>query len=79
MGDLPKNVILSHINFIENYTFQIENEIQSMHWHSFQVTIVVHITYKINPTYIEDNGQNKVIKESHFYVNDDKEHDTFLM
>jgi hypothetical protein len=43
--------------------------------HSFQVTIMAHITYKINPIYIKDNAQNKVIKESHFYVNDKKEHD----
>jgi hypothetical protein len=37
--------------------------------------ILVHITYRTNPTYTETNGQPRVIKESHFYINDDKEHD----
>jgi hypothetical protein len=27
MGDLSKDVILFHIDFVNNYTFQIENEI----------------------------------------------------
>ncbi len=32
MSDLPKDVILFHIEFMKNYyTFQIDNEIQSMH------------------------------------------------
>jgi hypothetical protein len=56
MLDLPKDVILSHIDFAENYTFQIDNEIQSMHWHSFQVTILVHIMYRLKPIYNETNS-----------------------
>jgi hypothetical protein len=35
--------------------------------------------YRLNPTYCEINDQPKVIKESHFYVSDDKEHDTFFV
>lgn len=31
MSDLPADMILSHIDFAENYSFQIQNEIQSMH------------------------------------------------
>jgi hypothetical protein len=27
MGDIPKDAILFHIDFVNNYTFQIENEI----------------------------------------------------
>jgi hypothetical protein len=38
ISNLPENVILSHIDFAKNYTFQIDNEIQSMHSHLFQVT-----------------------------------------
>ena len=34
MGDLPKDAILSHIDFAKNYSFEIQNEIQSMHWFS---------------------------------------------
>jgi hypothetical protein len=40
---------------------------------------MVHITYRLYPFYNETNGQTRVIKESHFYVSDDKEHDTFFM
>jgi hypothetical protein len=62
MFDLLEDVLLSHIDFVKNYTFQIENEIQSMHSHSFQVMILVHITYKTNLAYTETNGQLQVIK-----------------
>jgi hypothetical protein len=68
MLNLSKDVILSHIDFAKYYT----NEIQPMHWHSFQVMIPIHITYKLNPSYNENNGQTRMIKKSHFYVNDDK-------
>jgi hypothetical protein len=54
MANLPFDCILSHIDFVEKYTFQIQTEIQSMHWHSFQVTTLVHITYRVVPT----NGSN---------------------
>jgi hypothetical protein len=72
MSNLPEGVILSHIDFAKNYTFQIDNEIQSMHWHSFHVTILVHIMCCLNPNYNETNNELKVIKESHFYVTNDK-------
>ncbi len=79
MLNLPKDVILSHIHFVENYTFQIDNDIHSMHWHSFQVTILVHITYRLKPIYNETNSQPRVTKKSHFYVSNDKEHDMFFI
>jgi hypothetical protein len=33
------------VDFAENYTFQEFNEIQNMHSHSFQISILVHIYY----------------------------------
>ena len=33
-ASLPKHTILSHIDFAENYTFQVQNEIQSMYYTS---------------------------------------------
>jgi hypothetical protein len=50
MNDLPVDMILSHIDFAENYSFQIQNEIQSMYWFSHQVTILVHRIYRRNPS-----------------------------
>ncbi len=32
-----------------------------------------------NPNYNETNSEPRVMKESHFYVNDDKEHDFFFV
>ena len=44
MKEMPRDVLLSHIDFAENYSFEIQNEVQSMHWHSTQISILVHIT-----------------------------------
>ena len=68
----PKDVVVSVIDFAENYSFKEQNEIQSMHWYSLQVTILVHITY------VRDESEN-VLKFIHFYISDDKEHDTLFV
>ncbi len=70
--NFPSNVVVSVIDFAENYSFKIQNEIQSMHWWSAQVTILVHITYLRN-----DAGD--VEKTLHFYISDDKHHDTLFV
>jgi hypothetical protein len=57
----------------------MQNEIQSMHWHSFQVNILVHITFWVDPTSGEGNDDKKIIKETYFYVSDDKDHDTLFV
>jgi hypothetical protein len=79
MADLPEDAILSHIDFAENYSFEIQNEIQSMHWFSHQVTILVHLTYRLNLVPDPKVRGSKWIKESHFYISDDKEHDTLFI
>lgn len=67
----PETVVLSVVDFAENYTFKEQNEIQTMHWYSDQVTIFVHITY------IRVAGV--VQKYYHFYISDDKTHDTLFV
>jgi hypothetical protein len=57
----------------------MQTEIQSMHWHSFQITILVHITFCVDQITGQGNDDKKIIKETHFYVSDDKEHDTMFM
>ena len=42
----PLGIILSVVDFAENYTLQPQNEIESQYYHSEQVTIMVHITYR---------------------------------
>ncbi len=79
MVHLPSNCILSHIDFVENYTFQIQSEIQSMFWHSFQVIILVHITYIVDLANGSNDEGQKVIKDNNFYISDDKEHDILFV
>jgi hypothetical protein len=40
-----QDTIVSCIDFFDNYAFKVQNEIQDMHWFTFQITILVHITY----------------------------------
>ena len=68
----PNDVVVSVIDFAENYSFKEQNEIQSMHWYNYQVSILVHITYIRNVS-------NEVQKVIHFYVSDDKNHDTLFV
>ena len=48
---VPSDTLISCVDFSENYTLKIQNEIQSMHWHNEQITILVHITYRLNPNW----------------------------
>ena len=65
----PLKTILSVVDFAENYTLQPQNEIQSQYYHSEQVIIMVHITYRHG----KDSNEEKhvILKESHFYISDD--------
>jgi hypothetical protein len=42
-----KTSMMLVIDFAKNYTFKEYNEVQKMHWHSFQLTILVHICYSL--------------------------------
>jgi hypothetical protein len=80
LRNLPSHTVLSCIDFIENYSMKVQNEVQSMHWHSSQVTILVHITYFRNPEYnAEDSESKEILKEVHYYVSDEKEHDSIFV
>ena len=69
----PLGTILSVVDFAENYTLQPQNEIQSQYYHSKQVSIMVHITYRHG----QDRNEEKrvILKGSHFYISDDRTHD----
>jgi hypothetical protein len=65
---MPNESIILCTNFFENYTMKVQNEIQNMHWHNFQVSILVQIAYKKNPSFESSGDEPKVIKEVHYYV-----------
>jgi len=70
-------MVISCIDFFENYTMKIQNEIHNIHWHNFQVmNILVHVTYQSNPYYDHVKPNSKVLKEVHYYVSNDISHDT---
>lgn len=43
--NLPLDVVMSAIGFAENYTFVPQNEIQSMHWATSQISILMHLCW----------------------------------
>jgi hypothetical protein len=67
------------VNFSENYTLKVQNEIQSMHWHNDEITILVHITYRPNPAWRIENEEPLLLKEIHYYISDDKTHDSLYV
>jgi hypothetical protein len=68
MKNVPEGIIVSHIDYTENYSFAIQNEVQSLYYFSMNVTILVHIT-------MWKEGV-EIVKQTHFYILDDKEHDS---
>jgi hypothetical protein len=51
-----------------------------MHWHNFQVSILVRITYNRNPEYdILDSNSLPFLKEVHYYVSNDTHHDSLFV
>ena len=76
---LQRRTCLTHIDFSENYTFEAQNEIQSMYYHSDQISILVQVTYcaDVQDDVLEEGVQLR--RETHFYISDDKSHDTFFV
>lgn len=67
------------VDFDENYNFEIHNEMQSMHWHNYQITILVHICWmqKLNPDLHDLNSH--ILMKYHFYIQDEKSHDNYFV
>jgi hypothetical protein len=47
-----------------------------MHWHSYQISILVHITYRFNPDFDAYDEDSKILIEYHFYILDDHKPDS---
>jgi hypothetical protein len=50
-----------------------------MHWFSFQINILVHITYHHNLTFDPTYLKSRILKEVRYYILDKKEHDTLFV
>lgn len=64
------------MDFAKNYTFEVQNEMQSMDWHSYQISISVHISFHHNSTMDPNDEDSKILKKYHFYISDDCKHDS---
>ena len=71
------------VDFVENYTFAPQREIQSEYYHFFQVSIFVHVLYIHAQASIDGRDNTpwscEVIKEYHFYVSHDRDCDTLFV
>ena len=71
------------VDFVENYTFAPQREIQSEYYHSEQVSIFILVLYGNAHARIDGRDStpqsHDVIKEYHFYVSDDREHDMLFV
>ncbi len=56
-----KNQIVTIIDFASNYSFKEQNEIQSSHWFNWQETILVHMTFHIDPNWNEMDTSSKIL------------------
>jgi hypothetical protein len=79
LANFPPDTVVSVIDFAENYSFEVQNEVQSMHWHSYQVTILVQISWIRNPHPDPCDESSKTLCKYHFYVSDDKTHDSYFV
>ncbi len=77
----PQDSILLVVDFAKNYTFQEFNENQYMHWHSFHISILVHIYYRWNPNFVANPnwGEKKLLTDYHYYISNDNEHDPLFV
>jgi hypothetical protein len=72
----PAKIVVYVVDFAKNYTFETQNEVQSMHWHSYQISILVHITYQHNPQPDPYDEESWVFIGYHFYIFDNWKHDS---
>jgi hypothetical protein len=43
--------MVSLVDYVENYLFKSQNEVQSEYWFNFQISIFFHINYRIDHGY----------------------------
>ncbi len=76
MANQSPDYLVSYVDFAKNYSFMQLNEIQTHHWHNFQITILVHLTWRINHNFSVGNDEKtRMITKYHFYISNDCIHD----
>jgi hypothetical protein len=78
LENLTIEQIVLVVDYVENYSFQWQNEVQSQHWFNFQVTTLVHLTFRVRADW-DGNPNSEIVTKYHFYISDDKQHDNLFM
>jgi hypothetical protein len=71
----PTNIVVSIVDFVENYNSKVQNKVQSMHWHTYQISILVHISFCHNLAPNPYDEDSKILSKYHFYISDHCKHD----
>lgn len=79
MMNLSPNGIISIIDFAKNYLCKWQNEVQSQHWLSFLVTILMHITFWLHSEWDGVDLEMKLLIEYHFYICYNKIHGKYFV
>jgi hypothetical protein len=79
IASFMNDTMVSIIDYAENYSFKVQSEVQSMHWYSYQVTILVHIMWVRNSNPDPEDESTRSIMTYHFYIFDDKLHDSYFV
>jgi hypothetical protein len=79
LENIPADGIVSVIDFAENYSFEIQNEVQSMHWQNYQVSILVQIYWTRNPNLDLSDPSTNALMKYHFHISHDKKHDSYFV
>jgi hypothetical protein len=64
------------VDFVENYTFAKQNEIEKQYFGSVQLIILVHISHQWNSEYLKNPslGAPKLVTEYYYYMSNDPNH-----
>jgi hypothetical protein len=68
--------VVSIVDFAENYSSDIQNEVQSMHWYSYQINILVHICFCHNLEHDPYDEETRILTKYHIYAFDNRKHDS---
>jgi hypothetical protein len=80
LAKLQPGEIMSLIDYAENYSFKGQDEVQSIHWYNFQITILVHIMYSVNPAFDARDPKSKRLHTAYYYyISDDPKHDSLFV
>ncbi|KAL3696603.1 hypothetical protein R1sor_010679 [Riccia sorocarpa] len=75
LATFPRGTVVSSIDFSENYTFKVQNEVQSLHWDNKQITMLVLITRRHKDDTVgaeqPEPDTRELVSDYHFFISDD--------